>query len=98
MDHGFPPPPHQVAIVRIAHIAGSALAWVEFWDGSIYAIEPFRDDDWVELMRHHASAGSYFNQIVRKRPSFRYVFQAGWPSNIGSSHAWLVHVYRPQFP
>lgn len=80
------------AIRRFAHVAGSAQAIVEFHDRSIYCIEPFRDDDWVALMKLQVCPGLYFNHILRTRENYCAVKLPSWPE-VGSQQSMQVYYW-----
>lgn len=85
-------PPVSLAVRRMAHPMGQPWAWIQFADGSVYKVEPFLDDDWIELSRRQVAPGSYFNQVVRTRPGYLGHRLPAWPAMVGE-YAWQVLYY-----
>lgn len=94
MQHEFFSPLVSLAIERVAHVQGGSEALIKFRDGSVYRCEPFRDDDWFELLRHHQGPGNYFNAIIARREGLSMIKLERWPLNLGS-HAQCVYFMAP---
>lgn len=82
------------AIRRIAHIAGSAHAIVEFGEGEVYQVEPVLDDDWVCLSKPQVHPGQYFNHIIKPRDNYHAVRLPQWPTLAGE-FVLQIYIYFP---